>query len=98
MISQRQLDANRRNAAKSNGPITPEGRAAVRLNALKHGLTAAEIILPTAEDKLEFEQFHAAFVEECQRVGPIQPVLAEDIVVNRSRINRVRQNKPGFFA
>jgi hypothetical protein len=46
MISQRQQEANRRNAAKSHGPTTPEGRAAVRHNALKHGFTAAEIILP----------------------------------------------------
>jgi len=98
MISDRQLEANRRNAAKSHGPITPEGRAAVRLNALKHGLTAAEIILPTTEDKLEFEQFQAAFVEECQPVGPIEQVLVEDIVVNRWRMTRVRKMEPGFFA
>jgi hypothetical protein len=97
-MTQRQLDANRRNAAKSHGPITPEGRAAVRLNALKHGLTAAEIILPTTEDKLEFEQFQAAFEEECQPVGPIEQVLVEDIVANRWRMNRVRKMEPGFFA
>src|ERR1700692_4499547 len=98
MISERQLEANRRHAAKSHGPITPEGRAAVRMNALRHGLTAAEIILPTTEDKLEFEQFQAAFVEECQPVGPIEQVLVEDIVANRWRMNRVRKMEPGFFA
>jgi hypothetical protein len=98
MISERQLEANRRNAAKSHGPITPEGRAAVRLNALQHGLTAAEVILPTTEDKLEFEQFQASFVEECQPVGPIEQVLVEDIVVNRWRMTRVRKMEPGFFA
>jgi hypothetical protein len=98
MISERQLDANRRNAAKSNGPKTPEGCAAVRHNALKHGLTAAEIILPTTEDKLEFEQFQAAFEEECQPVGPIEQVLVEDMVASRWRMNRVRKMEPGFFA
>src|SRR6202166_1393535 len=98
MISQRQLDANRRNAAKSHGPKTPEGRAAVRLNALKHGLTAAEIILPNTEDRLKFEQFQTAFEEECQAVGPIEQVLVEDIVANRWRMNRVRKLEPGFFA
>jgi hypothetical protein len=97
-MTQRQLDANRLNAAKSHGPITPEGRAAVRLNALKHGLTAAEVILPTTEDKLEFEQFQASFVEECQPVGPIEQVLVEDIVINRWRMTRVRKMEPGFFA
>ena len=57
MISERQQDANRRNAAKSHGPKTPAGRAAVRHNALKHGFTAAEIVLPTVEEQIEFEQF-----------------------------------------
>jgi hypothetical protein len=97
MISERQHEANRRNAAKSHGPITPEGRAAVRMNALKHGLTAEETILPT-EDKTEFEQFQAAFEEECQPVGPIEQVLVEDIVAARWRMNRVRKMEPGFFA
>jgi hypothetical protein len=98
MISERQQEANRRNAAKSNGPKTPEGRAAVRMNALKHGLTAAEIILPTVEDKLEFEQFQAAFEEECQPVGAIEQVLVEDMVTARWRMNRARKMEPGFFA
>ncbi len=98
MISERQQDANRRNAAKSNGPKTPEGRAAVRLNALKHGLTAAEMILPTVEEKIDFEQFRAAFEEECQPVGPIEHVLVEDLVASRWRMNRVRKMEPGFFA
>jgi hypothetical protein len=97
MISERQQEANRRNAAKSHGPKTPEGRAAVRLNALKHGLTAAEIILPT-EDKLEFEEFQAAFEKECQPVGPIEQVLVEDLVAARWRMNRIRKMEPGFFA
>ena len=98
MISQRQHEANRRNAAKSHGPKTPEGRAAVRLNALKHGLTAEEIILPTTEDKTEYEQFRLDFLEECQPVGLIEHVLVEDMVTARWRLNRVRKMEPGFFA
>jgi hypothetical protein len=98
MISERQQEANRRNAAKSNGPKTPEGRAAVRMNALKHGLTAAEIILPTVEEKIDFEQFRAAFEEECQPVGLLEQVLVEDLVSARWRMNRVRKMEPGFFA
>jgi hypothetical protein len=98
MISERQQEANRRNAAKSHGPITPEGRAAVRHNALKHGFTAAEIILPTVEEKIDFEQFRAAFEAEHQPVGPTEQVLVEDIVTARWRLNRIRKMEPGFFA
>src|SRR5712671_4199588 len=98
MISERQQEANRRNAAKSHGPTTPEGRAAVRHNALKHGFTAAEIILPTVEEKIDFEQFRAAFEAEHQPVGPTEQVLVEDIVIARWRLNRIRKMEPGFFA
>jgi hypothetical protein len=98
MISERQQDANRRNAAKSHGPITPEGRAAVRHNALKHGFTAAEIVLPTVEERIDFEQFRFAFEEEYQPIGPTEEVLVEDMVVSRWRLNRIRKMEPGFFA
>src|SRR5207237_10145213 len=98
MSSQPQQEPNPRNAAKSHVPTTPEGRAAVRHNALKHGFTAAEIILPTVEEKIDFEQFRAAFEAEHQPVGPTEQVLVEDIVIARWRLNRIRKMEPGFFA
>ena len=41
-----QLEANRRNAARSTGPRSPEGKANSRRNGLKHGLTGEGIVLP----------------------------------------------------
>src|SRR5436309_10526994 len=54
MSSELKIEANRQNAQHSTGPSTPEGRAAVRLNGLKHGLCAETIVVP-GEDPAEFE-------------------------------------------
>jgi hypothetical protein len=43
MASQRQIDANRRNALKSTGPRTQEGKARSRKNALRHGFASLTI-------------------------------------------------------
>jgi hypothetical protein len=45
VTSDKQTQANRRNAQKSTGPKTPEGKAAVRHNALKHGLLAERVLV-----------------------------------------------------
>ena len=44
MATAAQIEANRRNA-RSTGPKTDEGKACVRRNAFKHGMTT-RIIMP----------------------------------------------------
>ena len=46
MSSDRQIEANRRNARKSRGPTSAEGKAKVAGNALKHGLAGNGVIMP----------------------------------------------------
>ena len=47
MSTQRQIEANRRNAAKSTGPRSVEGKAVSRMNALRTGIHAeSTIIIP----------------------------------------------------
>ena len=51
IATSKRAEANRRNAARSTGPRTPEGKANSRFNALKHGLAARIDVLPD-EDPL----------------------------------------------
>ena len=96
MATQQQIDANRRNAQKSTGPTTPEGRAAVRHNALKHGLTS-QLLLPSKEEQIELARLCDAFETEFQPVGPTEESLLENLVAAKWRLGFARKAETGFF-
>lgn len=50
MTSQKKIEANRRNARRSTGPRSAEGKARSRLNAVSHGLSAQLSSVIGAED------------------------------------------------
>jgi hypothetical protein len=58
MTSLRQVEANRRNAQKSTGPRTEEGKERSRRNALKHGLSGAGLVVPEEEAEAINERFN----------------------------------------
>ena len=96
MISERQLNANRRNAQLSTGPRTPEGRAAVSMNAVRHGLTSQTAVLPN-EDPEEFRELRDAFFDEHQPAGPTETLLVEQMAMAAWRLRRLRALETGLF-
>jgi hypothetical protein len=96
MSSQKQIDANRKNARKSTGPITAEGRAVSSRNALRHGLTATSLFM-SDEEQAEFEELLHAFETELQPAGMLEQALVQEIVGAHWRLRRLRQIETGVL-
>jgi len=87
MATQAQITANRRNAKKSTGPRTPEGKATASQNSLKHGLTAKRDIIKS-ENQAEFDHHRRRFFAELDPSSAIEYMLAERIISLSWRLQR----------
>jgi hypothetical protein len=63
MTSFHQFEANRRNALRSTGPKTDDGKRRSRTNAVRHGLTA-ETVVGSLEDAEDSQAFEAAIISD----------------------------------
>jgi len=88
MATPRQIEANRRNAQKSTGPRTPEGKAAVRLNSLQHGLRARTVVLP-GDDPQEFQQLCDDLESEWQPQTRTEQIYLEQMAIAYWKLQRM---------
>jgi hypothetical protein len=63
MTSFRQAEANRRNAQRSTGPTSEDGKRRSRRNAVRHGL-CAETVIEIVEDVEDYKGFEAAIIAD----------------------------------
>ena len=96
MTSARKAEANRQNALKSTGPKTPEGKTAIRLNAVQHGLLAEEILLP-GEDEAALRKLGERLRTELQPVGELENLLVDRIISAHWRLRRLGRVEAGIF-
>lgn len=73
---------------KRSGPKTREGKAKVRQNPVRHGLTARLPVIPGLERTEEWAAYRAAIVKSLSPEEGIQKVLAERIAQVSWRLNR----------
>ncbi|MCH8267966.1 MAG: hypothetical protein IH846_10640 [Acidobacteria bacterium] len=96
--SMKKAQANRRNALRSTGPRTPEGKRASRWNALQHGLLAREVVIPAregAENRAEFRNLLGQLRHDLQPSGVLEEILVEKIAVCYWRLRRVLRSETG---
>ena len=95
-ISAARIEANRRNATRSTGPCTAEGKARASRNSLRHGLSGLSVVL-SDESRGSFRIFEKRLREELQPVGAIEDFFVERIISSAWRLRRVHEIERGIL-
>src|SRR5437763_7459611 len=96
MTSYKQIEANRRNARRSTGPITQEGKLRSRRNAVRHGLTA-ETVIGALEDSEDYKAFEAAVIADYDAQSAVERELVLRLASLLWRIRRATTMETGLF-
>ena len=96
MSSFRQIEANRRNARLSTGPVTEEGKRKSRQNALRHGLTA-ETVIDALEDAEDYAAFEMAVTADYDAQSAVERELVLRLASLLWRLRRATAIESGLF-
>ena len=92
MASLRQIDANRRNAQKSTGPKSSQGKAASSLNALRTGIYSDTAVLP-CEDRSAHDALVAAYYLRFRPTLPEERVYVDELIRCEWTLQRLRRTE-----
>src|SRR3954468_20776366 len=96
MTTFKQIDANRRNALKSSGPTSAQGKQRSRCNAVRHGLTA-ETVIGALEDAEDYKAFEAAIMADYDAQSAVERELVLRLASLLWRIRRATTIETGLF-
>jgi len=96
MTSFKQIEANRRNAHKSTGPITEEGKHQSRCNAVRHGLTA-ETVIGSLENAEDYKAFEVAITSDYDAQSAVERELVLRLASLLWRLRRATTIETGLF-
>jgi len=90
MSTAAQTAANQSNAQHSTGPQTPEGKARVSQNAVRHGLTAVHFIVREGEQE-EFTNLRDQLLAELDPQGATETLTFNDLLHAAWNLHRFRR-------
>jgi hypothetical protein len=96
MASPAQILANRENAKRSSGPKTPEGKQAASRNAIRHGLTGTQIVIP-GEDASAYEELRKGLHQSYKPATEAEKILVDQIAANSWRLMRAQRVEAAFL-
>jgi hypothetical protein len=96
MTSLKQIEANRRNALRSTGPRTEQGKQRASQNAVRHGLTAETVIVPL-EDAADYQAFEQAVTADYDAETAVERELVLRLVSLLWRLRRATSIETGLL-
>ena len=89
MSTLRQIEANRRNAQKSTGPTSVTGKAVSSMNALKTGIHAESLVLPS-ENLAELDQLIEDYYHHHHPANPDTRAFVDELIHCEWMLRRLR--------
>ncbi len=97
VISQKQQEANRRNAQHSTGPTTPEGKKAASLNAVTYGLRTRSLIIRD-ENIADYWRLWDSLENEWRPETPTERLYLEQMSVSQWLLARMANSERKVYA
>ena len=96
VISDKHREANRQNAQHSTGPKTPEGKAAIRFNALTYGLRTRSTILED-ENAADYSQLWDELEADWLPQTRTERCYLETLVTSQWLLKRVAESERRIY-
>jgi hypothetical protein len=80
------------------GPNTEAGKAIVRWNATRHGISSPKPVVPGLENSEDWERHREGILENLSPVGHLEITLAERVALLSWRLHRVTRYETGAIA
>jgi hypothetical protein len=89
MRTEKQNEASKINGAKSNGPVTPEGKAKSARNGMRHNLSSGHVVLLSNENPKEFIEHSCSFIDRYAPADYVERDLVNQMIAASWRLARI---------